>query len=214
MKIIFGILVLMAFVVSGCELTEMDPQKAGLRPYLVSGGGGGGSGSFCTDSDGGLDYYTRGDCVDSHHASPMNDGCIESNGDNDGFLREITCDDHGNGVMCQMNDYECPYGCFQGVCLYELYEPLDTIYEDVLDMLNDCHVNSQIMSTNYTLMTGNDHCAEGYTCIGTYFSIVENPGNPSYNLTTTLRHDCDDVYEGEHSEYYMQTICCGGYPYT
>jgi len=49
-KIIFGILVLVAFVVSGCELIENDPQKAGLRPYLVSGGGGGSGGSFVDNS--------------------------------------------------------------------------------------------------------------------------------------------------------------------
>jgi len=129
----------MVFIVSGCELIETNPQKAGLRPYMVStGGGGGGSGSYCTDSDGGLDYYTRGDCVDSHHANPMNDGCIESNGDNDGFLREITCSDSGNG--CVMNDYECPYGCFQGACLYE---PLEVTYQGVLNILNSCEIHDE-----------------------------------------------------------------------
>ena len=204
-KIIFGILVLVAFVVSGCELIENDPQKAGLRPYLVGGGGGGGgSGSYCTDSDGGLDYYTWGDCVDSHHASPMNDGCIESNGDNDGFLREITCDDRGNGVMCQMNDYECPYGCFQGVCLYD---PLEVTYQGVLDMLNGCVVEKYVGGS--ADITCDQICGE-QTCISGLFSEWKfDFGGVGNNVVDSKQVNCnEDIYINPPDLEHLYCTCC------
>ncbi|MCD4759699.1 hypothetical protein K8R33_02335 [archaeon] len=40
-KIIFGVLVLMVFIVSGCEVAEIDPQKAGAKIKQELGGGGG-----------------------------------------------------------------------------------------------------------------------------------------------------------------------------
>jgi len=122
---IFVIFVLAVIFVSSCELVQESPQFARKVNIMEEPGGGGGSvGSSgnvisCTDSDGGLNYFVQGSCVDSVHSLPMDDGCIQSNESNNGWLREINCEDRGSGFMCQMNDYECPYGCYQGACLNE-----------------------------------------------------------------------------------------------
>jgi hypothetical protein len=72
--------------------------------------------SPCTDSDGGLDYNVKGSCADNTYNN-MSDGCIVSNGDNNGYLREISCDDRSGSMRCEMNDYNCPNGCGDGACL-------------------------------------------------------------------------------------------------
>ena len=72
----------------------------------------------CNDSDNGLSYYTLGHCTDSYGGN-MSDGCIISNSDNNGWLREITCNDYGNGNRCQMNDYNCSNGCLNGTCVVD-----------------------------------------------------------------------------------------------
>lgn len=69
-------------------------------------------GDTCIDSDGGLDYYTRGYVLVD--GSQINDGCIESDDYNNGWLREITCNKDGD---FQFNDYECPNGCIDGACI-------------------------------------------------------------------------------------------------
>lgn len=69
-----------------------------------------GTNGTCYDTDGGFNVGVWGSCTDE--GGTMNDGCIVG-GIHDGWLREITCE---NG-QCTMNDYECPYGCSDGVCL-------------------------------------------------------------------------------------------------
>jgi hypothetical protein len=80
----------------------------------------------CTDMDEGLNYYTKATCSDSTGNS-MSDGCIVG-GDHDGWLREIVC---SNG-QCQMKDYQCPFGCADGVCI----EGNGTFCTDTDDGLN------------------------------------------------------------------------------
>jgi len=74
----------------------------------------------CIDTDNGKNYYVKGECADTFGGS-MGDGCI-TGGEHDGWLREIVCDDRGNGLRCQMNDYKCPYNCLDGICTGELPE--------------------------------------------------------------------------------------------
>jgi hypothetical protein len=75
--------------------------------------------STCTDSDGGLNYYVKGNVTvgscseNSCGGGFVQDGCIVG-GDHDGWLREITC----NSInQSQMNDYQCPNGCANGACV-------------------------------------------------------------------------------------------------
>ena len=72
----------------------------------------------CTDSDGGFDIFVRGTCTDSFGGN-MADGIIISDGDNNGWLREVSCVDRGNGLRCQMDDYQCPngYSVVDGACM-------------------------------------------------------------------------------------------------
>ncbi len=68
----------------------------------------------CTDMDLGRNYYKKASCTDSS-GGDMSDGCIVG-GSHDGWLREITCSEAENSV-CTMNDYQCPFGCENGVCI-------------------------------------------------------------------------------------------------
>ncbi|MCX5869025.1 MAG: hypothetical protein NT009_16365 [Proteobacteria bacterium] len=80
---------------------------------------------------------------------------------------------------------------------------------DVLKMLNGCHIDSLLTSKTISpSLNGNEHCAEGYVCVGNYFSEVSNPQAANYALTNAIRTNCQDVYNGHTSDYYIQTICC------
>ena len=67
----------------------------------------------CIDSDGGKDYYERGEISDSNGDIVFGDGCIEGDGFNDGWLRETYCDESGPHFF----DYECKGGCEDGACI-------------------------------------------------------------------------------------------------
>ncbi|MBU4308574.1 MAG: hypothetical protein KJ566_02165 [Nanoarchaeota archaeon] len=82
----------------------------------------------------------------------------------------------------------------------------EVTYEGVLKMLNRCHINSlrtsKLISQN---LTGDLHCGEGYTCIGTFFSDATANSD---ELTTTLRVGSNKIYEGSSENFYIQSICC------
>ena len=65
----------------------------------------------CTDTDGGLNYYVKGECSDSRGWN-LRDGCIANR---EGWLYESYCYQDG----CSLIEYECPYGCRvgEGVCI-------------------------------------------------------------------------------------------------
>jgi len=63
----------------------------------------------CVDEDG-ENYYVLGKCNDD--LGSIGDSCIVG-GDNDGWLREIVCQNN----QCTTLDYECPNGCLEGVCI-------------------------------------------------------------------------------------------------
>jgi len=69
---------------------------------------------ICTDSDGGKNYYLKGEITGelvSNPGSPSADMCIGNN-----QLRELFCNDEGKG---EPTIYECPNGCQDGACLEE-----------------------------------------------------------------------------------------------
>ncbi len=75
---------------------------------------GGGTSEECTDSDLGKEYSIKSFATDSD--SEINDGCIDSNGDNDGWLREAICD----GDSATWIDYDCASEekiCYKGACV-------------------------------------------------------------------------------------------------
>ena len=103
-KFIFIALFLIGiFIISGCtqELFSPTMELPKDRIRLPSN-------PDCIDPDGGLNLYEKTTCTDIYGGN-MTDGCI-SGGSDQGFLREISCDDRGNGLRCQMNDIQCPNG--------------------------------------------------------------------------------------------------------
>jgi len=70
----------------------------------------------CTDSDGGLNYYTFGECMQSGNGGSggVVDYCASSL-----VLKECYC----SGDTLQSYDYSCPEGCSAGVCLTNITEP-------------------------------------------------------------------------------------------
>ncbi|MEK6889069.1 MAG: LamG domain-containing protein [Nanoarchaeota archaeon] len=82
----------------------------------------------CTDSDAnslipdGRNYYVKGNAT-LGTGSLVGDGCIVSNGENNGYLREITCDSNSPSGFT-MNDYNCPNGCNNARC-DPTYHPAD-----------------------------------------------------------------------------------------
>lgn len=83
------------------QLEDLQQQLAELN--IVSGP------PTCTDSDGGKDYYTKGSCK-TLTKEAIFDECQSGS-----ILREQYCLNGG----CQYEQYTCPYGCDNGVCLKE-----------------------------------------------------------------------------------------------
>ena len=77
------------------------------------------SSATCNDSDGGHDYYTKGECTESIGSSSLVDYCF-SDGET---LSETVC----YNDSCASYSYKCPYGCEGGVCLREEKNPDLTI---------------------------------------------------------------------------------------
>jgi hypothetical protein len=163
----------------------------------------------CFDNDFGKNYYTKGTVtlgpeVQTDYCFDCKDVCFElapcpfvckS-------LEEFFCQD---GKVSSI-DIRCNYGCEDGKCL-QLEEDKD--YQPVLDMLNNCHVESMLADKNiYDHYTGDMQCG-GYTCIESYFSGVMNPKSlNNFTLTNTIRASCNDFYNGSIGWYFMQSVCC------
>ena len=62
---------------------------------------------ICTDSDGGIDYHTKGTCTDT---STYTDNCTSVGG---GSLQEYYC----AGNACAIDSHGCVNGCLDGACL-------------------------------------------------------------------------------------------------
>jgi len=122
---VFLVLMSLSFALAQSSINElMEDEVVGGVGGIVT----------CIDSDGGAFYGVRGGCADSFGGN-MNDGCIVGE-PNNGWLREITCEDRGDGSRCQMNDYECPSGCASGTCFdfVDNFHPADTNKDWRIDM--------------------------------------------------------------------------------
>jgi hypothetical protein len=64
----------------------------------------------CSDSDGGIDFETKGKCTDFSTNEEFTDYCEGS------IVVEYRCSTQG----CINLAYKCPYGCAKGVCLPQL----------------------------------------------------------------------------------------------
>jgi hypothetical protein len=133
----------------------------------------------CTDSDGGLNYYIKGNV--NYSKGVVSDGCIVG-GDHEGWLREITC----NGDNMQMNDYNCPNGCRDGACI-----PVNAI--DNQTNTNETSCSSGCLFENDCVSVGfrvdNSYCRVG----GIFYSQL-NESNSCENDFECSSNSCiDDV---------------------
>jgi len=67
---------------------------------------------YCTDTDGGLNYFFKGSCTDL--LGTLEDVCVIG-GSKGWFLREAYCQNGG----CVYLDYDCLEGCSDSICLGE-----------------------------------------------------------------------------------------------
>jgi len=76
----------------------------------------------CSDSDGGIDYYTQGKVNgkwgQNNEASLFFDSCSECDSNwNCNRVSEYYCND---SELVDLQDYPCPYGCSDGACIKDL----------------------------------------------------------------------------------------------
>ncbi|MBT3281374.1 MAG: hypothetical protein HN374_00210 [Cryomorphaceae bacterium] len=187
----FGVLFLVVFMISGCELMQEDPQLASKFKAIGGGGSGGDPAIVCYDSDGGIDYEVKGTIfIDGQYH--QEDKCTSPY---DGSVIEWYCD----GSMQMIRTFDCNYGCTDGACDTERYS-------GVLDMLNNCEVTEiqGAITTNC-----NDYCADlGKTCIKEdYLSYVGGVG-----WITDTETDCRDTYSinntNAHGGEKLHCRCC------
>ncbi len=72
--------------------------------------------NFCTDSDGGLNYFIYGTTTDS--LGTVSDGCSTLN---DNVLTEYYCSENSKSHV----NYICPNGCSNGACITEEYRDVN-----------------------------------------------------------------------------------------
>jgi len=65
---------------------------------------------YCSDSDGGINFDTRGTCTDLRVGNEYVDYCTGN------VITEYRCSTSG----CTAVDFRCPFGCSQGRCLPQL----------------------------------------------------------------------------------------------
>ena len=83
--------------------------------FVPSGGIPPSNDSYCTDSDGGKDYYIRGTTNDSH-GSRLTDYC--TNSASTSLLIEGYCNVVSSSYSIESYEsYACPNGCSEGVCI-------------------------------------------------------------------------------------------------
>lgn len=78
----------------------------------------------CTDSDGGKDYYVKGNCLGrpniyTDEIKTLTDYCTVPRPDFDYNLIEYSCGYIKNVLICVPYAYKCPYGCKDGACQKE-----------------------------------------------------------------------------------------------
>lgn len=94
----------------GRSLIEYICTADGVQEVVIPCPGGCSDGvCSCSDSDGGVDYYTAGT------SGTMVDRCIDES-----TLREYLCGySETRGFYTETEDYGCPYGCLDGACICE-----------------------------------------------------------------------------------------------
>jgi len=122
----------------------------------------------CTDSDGGLEYYTYGSVVDAD--DNFSDSCQNSTSLVEGYCY---------GISAYNTTYDCPYGCANGTCLNESVD-CSSIYPSgkkgiIMDYSdNTIPVNLSLNDTtfpiNISLWNNGTYPYNGISQIKLYFS--------------------------------------------
>lgn len=197
---------------------------------LENGTGKGEVGVTCTDSDGGMDYYTKGYIV-TEEGIRSDDECYSHYSGNENDLLEYYCT--GDSLEPALGQvYECPTGCSDGACIGggknggSLNQTVN--YEDVLMALNSCKVVSiRTVESNPFATSCNEVCSNSYGSYGGGKTCVAGSVKESYqdrdvlespNLESTRMISCSEQVElgeingefGEYDTWYnaIQCRCC------
>ncbi|MBW2996229.1 hypothetical protein KY332_02905 [Candidatus Woesearchaeota archaeon] len=136
----------------------------------------------CTDTDGGMDYYTKGTCVDSNaYPTGATDHCQVDEGVM--HLYEMYC--HSEYECHSAEGYECPNGCADGACIPTNVEDCTTVPFQDADR-DGCHA-------------GLDSDCGG----------IEGVNDPSPEITCFdgIDNDCDGMIDGDDDDLSCQKEC-------
>jgi len=98
--------------------------------------------AVCTDSDGGVNYYKKGEVIDKY-GRKYTDYCYMN------YLREYYCTSYG---FAMLKLYYCPQGCSNGACIRkEVKKQPDLIVTDIKLYDNENEITNPIIGKAYTV---------------------------------------------------------------
>jgi len=157
-----------------------------------------GGNETCYDSDGGLNYYVQGTCIDP--GSTSRDFCVDG-----ARLWEHYCNE--DFTICESHNYSCPYGCESGICLEDLNDstpPVLDIFElGINDSGNQTSINLYARAHDYESGMqlkfyafsgpggdwGGGPCTEGDVC--QILTEYNNPESGLWNVTVFFTNNAD-----------------------
>lgn len=122
--------------------------------------------SNCTDSDGGLNYYVKGEVY--YQNQLFIDGCLQTGGDlANPILSGEVVEQYCLDGKLESKNYMCPNGCKDGACIKS--SSTEVTYQGVLDMLSNCESRRGVLLNSSSEITGNAICGEiGKSCLITF----------------------------------------------
>lgn len=121
--------------------------------------------SYCTDTDGGIDYYKKGIITSFYNPDSVYDGCRKDNELNGAilvskgpYLLEVSCDFSGNRNF-NFEYYKCENGCVDGACVLP-QPPTDLRIKERITCLFD---GAEPYSENSCYASGKDFSCKGVT---------------------------------------------------
>ena len=146
----------------------------------------------CVDSDGGLNYYQKGNA--SLGIGDFVDHCLDTFDPVDNTLIENYCTSFG----ISSTSYECPYGCSQGVCnaapFFQVTSPI----------ANNSYYNNSIISINLSSSHVLSYCKISFnSAVNYYFGLALNASNTGVKTSLPSWND----YVGSSGKYNATFWC-------
>jgi len=161
----------------------------------------------CTDSDGGVDYYTKGETIG---LSPINklatttDYCVDLQPGQEA-VKEYFCNSDGKTINEDL--YNCPSGCSDGACIKGVCDDLISKVKNPSDFESDGVLWETSWNTTYNniyLVNGNHENATDYYAGWTTYNN-EKWYNVYYEISV---FDNQNVDLGQYLEDNMGSMAC------